>query len=162
MNDPFLHTLFELVDALDAAYRTALANLGTDTDMDALTTSQLRYVDAVDRLGDPTVGDVAEALGITPAAATVGIQRLVDRGYLTKARSPEDGRVFQVGLAAPGTRLVAARDAALRNFAEAVRPALDEEDVATFQRLVRTITDRARGFATASDGQNPPQRAPTS
>lgn len=47
-----------------------------------------------------TAGQVAEAVGLSPAAATTAIQRLVARGYLTREPDPDDRRRAVIELTA--------------------------------------------------------------
>jgi DNA-binding MarR family transcriptional regulator len=68
-------------DAVDSAAADALGINRTD----------LRILGALVR-GAMSAGQVAEAVGLSPAAATTAIQRLVSSGYLTRRRDPADRR----------------------------------------------------------------------
>jgi DNA-binding MarR family transcriptional regulator len=68
-------------DAVDAAAADLLGVNRTD----------LRILGAVVE-GALTAGQVADAVGLSPAAATTAIQRLVARGYLTREPDPDDRR----------------------------------------------------------------------
>jgi DNA-binding MarR family transcriptional regulator len=76
-------------DAVDAAAADALGVNRTD----------LRILGTVVERSR-TAGQVAEAVGLSPAAATAAIQRLVARGYLTREPDPDDRRRAVIELTA--------------------------------------------------------------
>jgi DNA-binding MarR family transcriptional regulator len=84
-------------DAVDAAAADALGINRTD----------LRILGAVAG-GAMSAGQVAEAVGLSPAAATTAIQRLVTSGYLTREPDPADRRRAVVDLT-PQARRTAER-----------------------------------------------------
>lgn len=65
------------------------------------------FLAALDRLGPLTVGELAEAVGITQPGATRSIAQLVDTGLAQAEASPEDQRRKVIRLTAAGETLVA-------------------------------------------------------
>ena len=72
-----------------------------------LQASQYPFLAAVDRLGPLTVGDLAEAIGITQPGATRTVGQLVELGMLESEPAPDDQRRRIVSLTKEGKRLVA-------------------------------------------------------
>jgi DNA-binding MarR family transcriptional regulator len=72
-----------------------------------LQASQYPFLAAVDRLGPLTVGDLAEAIGITQPGATRTVGQLVELGMLESEPAPDDQRRRIVSLTKEGRRLVA-------------------------------------------------------
>ena len=72
-----------------------------------LQASQYPFLAAVDRLGPLTVGDLAEAIGITQPGATRTVRQLVELGVLESEPAPDDQRRRIVSLTKEGKRLVA-------------------------------------------------------
>ena len=72
-----------------------------------LQASQYPFLAAVDRLGPLTVGDLAEAIGITQPGATRTVGQLVELGMLESEPAPDDQRRRIVSLTREGKRLVA-------------------------------------------------------
>ena len=68
--------------------------------------SQYPFLAAVDRLGPLTVGELAEAIGITQPGATRTVGQLVEAGVLESAPAPDDQRRRIVSLTKEGRRLV--------------------------------------------------------
>ncbi len=52
-----------------------------------------------------TVGEIAEALGVTVPTVTVCVGKLVKKGYVTKNRSEKDARVAIIELTPEGKRM---------------------------------------------------------
>jgi DNA-binding MarR family transcriptional regulator len=72
-----------------------------------LQASQYPFLAAVDRLGPLTVGELAEAIGITQPGATRTVGQLVDLGMLESEQAADDQRRRIVSLTKEGRRLVA-------------------------------------------------------
>jgi DNA-binding MarR family transcriptional regulator len=70
--------------------------------------SQYPFLAAIDRLGSLTVGELAEAVGITQPGATRTVAQLVELGMLESEQAPDDQRRRIVSLSKEGRRLVAA------------------------------------------------------
>lgn len=71
-----------------------------------LTFTQLKLLRLVDRQGHLTVGDVAAFLGISNAAASKAVDRLVRGGLLGRAEAPGDRRATEVSVTAEGRALL--------------------------------------------------------
>ena len=87
----------EFGDAADVVDEAAAAAFGVNR-------TDLRLLGAV-RHGALTAGQVAEAVHLSPAAATTAIQRLVARGHLTREPDPADRRRAVVALTPSARRL---------------------------------------------------------
>jgi DNA-binding MarR family transcriptional regulator len=70
--------------------------------------SQYPFLAAIDRLGPLTIGELAEAVGITQPGVTRAVAQLVQVGLLESEPAPNDQRRRIVSLTAEGRRLVAA------------------------------------------------------
>lgn len=73
-----------------------------------LQASQYPFMAALDRLGPLTVGELADAIGITQPGATRTVGQLVELGMLESATAQDDQRRRIVSLTEDGKRLVAA------------------------------------------------------
>jgi len=68
--------------------------------------SRYPFLAALDRLGPLTIGELAQAIGISQPAVTRSLTQLVDLGLVEAGTSPEDQRRRVVALSAAGRRLV--------------------------------------------------------
>jgi DNA-binding MarR family transcriptional regulator len=109
--------------------------------------SQYPFLAAVDRLGPLTVGELAEAVGITQPGVTRTVGQLVELGMLESEPAPDDQRRRIISLTREGKRLVAAakRDVWPR-ISEAVADLCEDLDGPLLQQLA-AIED---GLAAAS------------
>ena len=73
---------------------------------DRLTFTQLKLLRLVDRQGHLTVGDVAAFLGISNAAASKAVDRLVRADFLGRAEAPGDRRATVVSVTPEGRLLL--------------------------------------------------------
>ena len=73
-----------------------------------LQASQYPFLAAIDRLGPLTVGELAEATGITQPGATRTVALLVELGMLDTEQAADDQRRRIVSLSKEGKRLVEA------------------------------------------------------
>ncbi len=87
----------EFGDAADVVDDAAAAVFGVNR-------TDLRLLGAL-RHGALTAGQVADAVHLSPAAATAAIQRLVARGHLTREPDPDDRRRAVVALTPSARRL---------------------------------------------------------
>ncbi|GAB4069123.1 MarR family transcriptional regulator [Ancylobacter sonchi] len=78
-----------------------------------LPSGQHPFLAALDRLGPLTVGDLAQALGVSQPGVTRTVVRLVERGLVETGPGPDDQRQKIVALSAAGRELVEAAKAEL-------------------------------------------------
>ena len=92
------------------------------------------------RDGVPTA-EAAEALHLKANIATGVVQRLVDRGWVARCGSPEDGRVRLLSLTGEGVALVdAAIEEAERGFVSHLS-ALSDTQVTQLRDIIATILE---------------------
>lgn len=98
------------VEAVDAA-QSVLRSIG-DHALSALgggvTTTQLRLLDRLERIGESRLIDLADALSIAPSTATRLCDTLAERQLIVRHRRGRDRRELQIQLTDPGRRLLEA------------------------------------------------------
>lgn len=72
----------------------------------------------MDKLGPLTIGELADALGVSQPAVTRTVMQLVDAGLLTAEPAPDDQRRRVINLSAGGEQLI-------ERAAKTVWPAID-------------------------------------
>lgn len=79
-----------------------------------LTPSQLKLLKLVAMTGESlTLGDVAAFLGVSNAAASKAVDKLVRRGWLRRTEGQKDRRAMNLWLTAPSRKLLAAYETAM-------------------------------------------------
>ena len=71
-----------------------------------LTFTQLRGLSVLARKQPQRMSDLAEALDMTPASASALIDRMDQRGFVTRRSDPEDRRTVLVELSRRGQRIL--------------------------------------------------------
>jgi len=112
-----------------------------------LTFSQLKILKLLDLGGGRNIGDVAAFLGVSNAAASKTVDRLVHRKYLRRAEGRTDRRSTELSLAAAGRRLLHRYEAAKRRRLSQVFGGLDPEDVRRTTEYLERLT---KGIVTHS------------
>jgi DNA-binding MarR family transcriptional regulator len=64
---------------------------------------ELTALEHLDALGGLTPGELGHRLGLTSGGVTALTGRLIDAGYVTRERHPEDGRMRVLTVTPPGT-----------------------------------------------------------
>lgn len=89
------------------------------------------------------ISDISDHLGITPAAASQMVQRMVEQGLIDRVEDPNDRRIKRISLTAEGKRLVNEVIALRRQWMETIGETLPEaardQIVAALTRLNDTI-----------------------
>jgi DNA-binding MarR family transcriptional regulator len=104
---------------------------------DALTFAQLKLLRLVARRGTLSVSDVAAFLGVSTAAASKAVDRLVRAGYLHRAASPDDRRALRVTITGEAQALLATYE---RATAESLTARLGTNRPAALRRLADELT----------------------
>ena len=73
---------------------------------EGFTARQIVYIDTINMLGNPNLGEIAKALKLSKPSVTAIVDKLARKGYIEKFQSDEDKRSFHVHLSAKGNMLV--------------------------------------------------------
>jgi len=128
----------QLVEDLFDLWRW-LRNMSNSIRENEVTPQQSWVLHQLRRREKLTIGEVAEALGVSQSSATTACKRLEISGWITKSRSADDERVVEVSLTEAGAIKVESwRQRRRQAVAELLAPLhADERD--EFQRLVERL-----------------------
>ncbi|MDD5371773.1 MAG: MarR family transcriptional regulator [Anaerolineaceae bacterium] len=105
-----------------------------------LSMSQIGAMFHIARHGALSVSDISEELGVTSAAASQMVDRLVHQGLITRSENPQDRRAKQIVVTEKGRRVLQdslhARQRWLDELAALLSPAEQEQVVAALQILI--------------------------
>lgn len=145
----------EFVEHLDAAQARlrsiadqALSDLGA-----GITTTQLRLLERLQRMGESRLIDLADALSIAPSTATRLCDALADRQLIVRHRRGRDRRELQICLTDAGTKVLSA--VRVRTVAEYVQllGRVSAEQLAIAAGVLQTIGEtEGRAAALAASG----------
>ncbi len=110
-----------------------------------LSLSQLKILKLLELTEAHNVGDVAAFLGVSDAAASKAVDRLVRRKYLRRTEGREDRRSSDLSLAALGRRVLAqyeaAKDRKLETMFRNLEPRELQQSAAFLERLTKGIVN---------------------
>lgn len=112
---------------------------------DDLTLTQALLMEAVRGLDNPSVGAVAQVVGVSSPSATRMIQQLERKGMMARRRSERDERSTVVAITEEGEKVLAHRrrnmEAKQRRVFEAIRPSLRPVVLELLRDLREAIDD---------------------
>jgi DNA-binding MarR family transcriptional regulator len=109
-----------------------------------LTITQLNTLMRLHYGGSCGISEVGDHLGITNAATSQMVQRLVEQGLLERTEDAHDRRVKQLALTASGRALIEQAIEARRRWLEDLTTALPAEQQANIVSALADLTEAAR------------------
>lgn len=106
-----------------------------------LSVSEVQLLEEVKSIQDSTVSDLADAMDIAVPSATVAINKLVTKGYLTKERHAEDGRSIVVRLTREGEKINRLSHYIRMKLVRAAVAELDEDEKQSLLRGVEALEE---------------------
>lgn len=131
------------LDRLHELNRRALADLpdALRADLESVTLHQLQALASIVVHGGLAMSQLARTQNVAVSSCTALADRLLRQGLVERSSDPHDRRVVRLVPTARGRRVVEYLLAVRRRGLLAVLAALDEEELATLQRLVGKIVD---------------------
>ena len=131
-----------LVDTYRAAGKIEQEMLA-DLSGGKLSMSEMRAIECVGagRLKGRTVTEISQQLDITLPSVTAMMKRLEQKGYVTRQRGLKDARQVHIRLTDDGFHAYIGYLYAQRKMINAVRSAVEDEDVAVVIRSLNCLND---------------------
>jgi len=89
--------------------------------------------------GKRTVGEIAEAMSVTLPTVTVAVNKLEEKGYITKSRSDDDRRVIVVSLTDEGRRMDRIHSFFHEQMIFAIKDEFSDDEMEQLCRLVTRL-----------------------
>jgi MarR family 2-MHQ and catechol resistance regulon transcriptional repressor len=141
--DP-VHCWLVLGKAFQAASKYLYAGL-EETGIDD---TDFRILEALLNKGPLPVNTIGPKVYLTPGSISVAIDRLLDRGLVSRVESPEDRRVRIVSLTSKGKELIAS---VFRKHAAEIRKVFADasrKELRTLETILKKIGKRAESLGT--------------
>ena len=104
-----------------------------------LSMRQVSYLDTIVRLGHPSFGELAEALGITRPSVTAIVGKLIRKGYVEKVQDHEDRRSFHIVLTRQGQEFSRIHASMHQLIAQTLTFRLSEAEIEQLTALLRKV-----------------------
>jgi MarR family 2-MHQ and catechol resistance regulon transcriptional repressor len=141
--DP-IHCWLVLVKTFQAASKYLYAGLA-ETGIDD---TDFRILEALLNKGPLPVNTIGPKVFLTPGSISTAVDRLVERGLVSRVESPEDRRVRVVSLTLKGKRLIAP---IFRKHAAEIRKVFADagpKELRTLETIMKKIGKRAQSLGT--------------
>ncbi len=146
-DDPFVAALHEWIGMF---MRLSMRNFIHYSKESGLSMSQIGALFQISR-GKSSVSDLGDGQGITPAAASQMLERLVQQGVILRTEDPQDRRVKQIALTDKGRQIleesIQARQGWLNDLAHNLSP--DEKQ--QIMAAIKVMTAKAGALLAPSE-----------
>jgi MarR family transcriptional regulator, 2-MHQ and catechol-resistance regulon repressor len=136
------HVWLVMIKAMHALTRYAAAGIeGT-----GLGNSDFRVLEVLLHKGPLPVNTIGPIVNLTPGSISIAVERLVEKGLVSRAESAEDRRIRMVALTPTGKKLIVA---AFHKHAAQMRKVFSElsaEELRDFEMALKRIGKRAAGL----------------
>ncbi|PKN88957.1 MAG: hypothetical protein CVU51_02620 [Deltaproteobacteria bacterium HGW-Deltaproteobacteria-1] len=133
------HSLVELIEIITELIGDWELQFMQKYAEEGFTVRQIEYIDVINRLDNPNLGEIAKALKLSKPSVTAIVDKLAGKGYIQKFQSDEDRRSFHVHLSAKGRKLVEMHSKAHDKIAELFTNNLDDKDLKTLVSLLNKV-----------------------
>lgn len=134
-----MSNLKETISYLSDLIEKVLEETITQVDFTDLTSQQLRYLQVIVRMKNPTLSELAREIDLTKPTVTVLVDKLVEKGYVTRVKSDEDRRSMHLHINKKGAKINALREIAYQRMAEKISIGLSETEAAILNELLKKI-----------------------
>lgn len=136
------YNLLELIEILTKLIGDWEMQFIKEYEQEGFTARQIEYIDVIDRLCNPNLGEIAQALKLSKPSVTAIIDKLSGKGYIQKFQSDEDRRSFHVHLSAKGRKLVEMHNESHNKIAELFTKNMDNKDLKTLVTLLNKVVSK--------------------
>ncbi|MDI6742476.1 MAG: MarR family transcriptional regulator [Smithella sp.] len=133
------HNLVELIEILTRLIGDWEMQFIKEYEQEGFTARQIEYIDVINRLGNPNLGEIAKVLKLSKPSVTAIIDKLSGKGYIQKVQSDEDRRSFHVHLSSKGRKLVEMHNESHNKIAELFTNNMDSKDLKTLVTLLNKV-----------------------
>ena len=140
------HEFFESLSAVLKCIRSVAAQAYATLDVGSAQAKFLRHIRRHSRISQ---AELARATQTAPTLTGRALETLIERGWVRRERSAEDGRQYLLELTASGQRASERVEAAREGIIERMATVLDERDLEDFARISKKLLEEFE------DGANP-------
>ena len=136
------YTLVELVEIITKLIDDLEAEFTKKYQEEGFTTRQIVYIDTINMLGNPNLGEIAKALKLSKPSVTAIVDKLASKGYIEKFQSDEDRRSFHVHLSAKGNVLVRMHEKTHNKIIDLLQNNLDSKDLKKLVTILNKVVSK--------------------
>ncbi|MEJ2597475.1 MAG: MarR family transcriptional regulator [Anaerolineales bacterium] len=139
-DDPFVNTLGKWIEVF---MRRSMHNFITYSKEKGLSMSQIGALLRIFRGGRSSVSDIGDNLGVTSAAASQMLERLVQQGLILREEDPNDRRVRRIVLTDKGRQILNETIAARQGWLESLAQTLSDGERERVTEALNILIEKA-------------------
>jgi DNA-binding MarR family transcriptional regulator len=133
-----------LQEWMEVSMRFSMRNFLRYARESGLSMSNFGAIFHIHRIGSCGVTEIGEHLGVTSAAASQMLDRLVDQGLIERSEDPEDRRVKRIQLTEDGRRVYEQGIQARQSWMEDLDASLSQDEKKTIATALETMIARVK------------------
>ena len=107
--------------------------------LDDFSMTSFRYIEAIYKLGRPTIIELTKELELSKPTVTIMINKLVEQGFVNKSKSDQDGRYYYLGLSDKGIQVIQSYNETHKKFSREISTLFNEQEMETLNTLLKRI-----------------------
>ena len=136
------YTLVELIEIITKLIGDLEAEFIKKYQEEGFTARQIVYIDKINMLGNPNLGEIAKALKLSKPSVTAIVDKLASKGYIEKFQSDEDRRSFHIHLSAKGKNLVKMHAQTHNKIVDMLQDNLDSRDLKNLVAILNKVVSK--------------------
>jgi DNA-binding MarR family transcriptional regulator len=113
-----------------------------ESNLKELTISQMHYLEVISQLTNPNVTELATEMQLSKPTVTVALEKLLQKGFVTKVVSDEDRRSSHLHLTKKGMQINLMHEKAHTQFAELMAESLETVELEQLTLLLEKLTKK--------------------
>jgi DNA-binding MarR family transcriptional regulator len=135
--------LKETITYLSDLFEKVLEEVLDLSDFSDLTQQQFHYMQVIIKMKNPTLTELSRELNLTKPTVTVLVDKLAEKGYVTRIKSDEDRRVMYLHIDRKGIRFNNMLENAHEIMAEKIISGLSRREAAILNELLSKIVNNS-------------------
>ena len=136
------YTLVELIEIITELIGDLEAEFIKKYQEEGFTARQIVYIDTINMLDNPNLGEIAKALKLSKPSVTAIVDKLASKGYIEKFQSDEDRRSFHVHLSTKGKNLVKIHGETHNKIVDMLENNLDSKDLKNLVTILNKVVPK--------------------
>jgi DNA-binding MarR family transcriptional regulator len=136
------YSLVELIEVITKLIGDWELEFYKEYEKEGFTARQVEYIDVIDRLGNPNLGEIARTLKLSKPSVTAIVDKLSEKGFLQKYQSDEDRRSFHVHLSSKGKKIAKMHNETHKKIADLFIMNLNGKDLDTLVSLLNKVVSK--------------------
>ena len=136
------YTIVELIEIITELIGDLEAEFVKKYQEEGFTARQIVYIDIINTLGNPNLGEIAKALKLSKPSVTAIVDKLESKGYIEKFQSDEDRRSFHVHLSTKGKNLVKMHGETHNKIVDMLQNNLDSKDLKNLVTILNKVVSK--------------------